>query len=307
MIADGRCSRGGACERLVVAGAVCDPLGMELGRFGIWTSYRAIGQENASEAAALIEALGFGAVWLGGSPQLPALAPMLEATESIVVATGILNVWHSDPVQTAADYADLSGRFPGRVLLGIGIGHPEATSQYTKPLTAMREFLDGLDAATPPVPREARCLAALAPRMLALSAERSLGTHPYFVGVGHTRWARERLGPGPLLAPELACVLDEDVERARATARAYAKTYLRLSNYTRALREHGFTEADIADGGSDRLIDEVIPHGSAEALAAAAAEHLAAGADHVCLQTVGITGLPRAQWTALAGALGLGR
>lgn len=280
---------------------------MDLGRFGIWTSYRAIGEENAGQAARLVEDLGFGAVWLGGSPQLPALAPMLEATERIVVATGIVNVWQSDPAQTAADYAALDERFPGRVLLGLGVGHPEATSQYTKPFTAMREFLDGLDAATPRVPRESRCLAALGPRMLHLSAVRSLGTHPYFVGVGHTRWAREHLGPEPLLAPELACVLDENVASARATARAYAKMYLGLSNYTRALREHGFSEADIADGGSDRLIDEVVPHGSAEAVAAAAAEHLAAGADHVCLQTVGITGVPRAQWTALAGALGLGR
>ncbi|MEA2146850.1 MAG: hypothetical protein QOG59_2437, partial [Solirubrobacteraceae bacterium] len=183
--------------------AVCDPLAMELGRFGIWTSYRALGEEHAGEAARLLEDLGFGAVWLGGSPQLPALAPMLEATERIVAATGILNVWQSDAAQTAADYAELSARFPGRVVLGIGIGHPEATSEYTKPFTAMREFLDGLDAAAPSVPRDGRCLAALAPKMLELSAERSLGTHPYFVGVGHTRWARERLGPSPLLAPEL--------------------------------------------------------------------------------------------------------
>jgi probable F420-dependent oxidoreductase len=280
---------------------------MELGQFGIWTSYHAIGEQNAGEAARLIEDLGFGALWLGGSPQLAALEPMLRATERIVCATGILNVWQSDPAQTAADYQRLSTEFPGRVLLGIGIGHPEATSHYTKPYTAMREFLDGLDAATPPAPREGRCLAALAPKMLDLSAERSLGTHPYFVGVAHTRWARERLGAGPLVAPELACVLDEDVASARATARAYAKMYLGLSNYTRALRNHGFSEADIADGGSDRLIDEVVSHGSAEAVAAAAREHLDAGADHVCLQTVGINGIPHAEWTALAGALGLGR
>jgi probable F420-dependent oxidoreductase len=278
---------------------------MEFGRFGIWTSYRAIGEENAGEAARLIEDLGFGAVWLGGSPQLAALEPMLAATERIVVATGIVNVWNSEPGQTAADYQRLNAAFPGRVLLGIGIGHPEATSDYTKPLTAMRDFLDGLDAATPPVPPDGRILAALAPKMLELSAERSLGTHPYFVGVEHTRWARERLGPSPLLAPELACVLDEDVASARATARAYAKMYLGLSNYTRALLNTGFTEADIAGGGSDRLIDEVIPHGTAAAVASAAQTHVAAGADHVCLQTVGITGVPRTEWGALAAALGL--
>jgi probable F420-dependent oxidoreductase len=278
---------------------------MELGPFGIWTSYRTLGEENAGEAAALIEELGYGAVWLGGSPPLRALRPLLAATRRLVAATGIVNVWQSDPAQVAAEYAALHAEFPGRVLVGIGIGHPEATSEYTKPYTAMRAFLDGLDAASPAVPATDRCLAALGPRMLDLSAERSLGTHPYFVGVAHTRAARERLGAGPLVAPELACVLDEDPESARATAREYARMYLGLRNYTRNLLNHGFSEADIADGGSDTLIDEVVPHGSAADVARAARSHLAAGADHVCLQTVGVQGVPRAQWTALAQALGL--
>jgi probable F420-dependent oxidoreductase len=205
----------------------------------------------------------------------------------------------------AADYAQLSSEFPDRVLLGIGIGHPEATSHYSKPLTAMREFLDALDAAPTPVPRDGRCLAALGPKMLALSAERSLGAHPYFVPVGHTRFAREVLGEGPLLAPELACVLDEDVDSARAKARTYAKTYLGLRNYTTNVLKFGFTEQDIADGGSDRLIDALIPHGTAGEIAAAVDEHVAAGADHVCLQTVGVSGVPHADWTALADALGI--
>ncbi len=279
---------------------------MELGRFGIWTSYRAIGEENAAEAARLIEELGYGALWLGGSPQVPALRPLLAATERLVAATGILNVWQSDPVQVAADFAALGEEFPGRVLVGIGIGHPEAQGEYMQPLTAMRAFLDGLDGAAAPVPREARCLAALGPKMLTLAAERSLGSHTYFVPAAHARAARAGLGAGALLAPELACVLDENVERARETARRYAKLYLGLSNYTNNLLRSGFSEADIAEGGSDRLIDSVIPHGNAAAIAAAAAEHLAAGADHVCLQTVGARGVPRAEWTALAGALGLG-
>jgi probable F420-dependent oxidoreductase len=168
----------------------------------------------------------------------------------------------------------------------------------------MRAFLDGLDAAPTPVPRERRCLAALGPKMLQLSAERSLGAHTYFVPVEHTRAAREQLGPSALLAPELACVVDENVESARAKAREYAKLYLRLSNYTRNVLRFGFTEEDIADGGSDRLIDAIVPHGNPAELAAAARQHRLAGADHVCLQTVGVTGIPRAEWTALAGALG---
>jgi probable F420-dependent oxidoreductase len=279
----------------------------ELGRFGIWTAYRAIGQENAGEAARLVEDLGFGTVWLGGSPQVPALRPLLAATERLVAATGILNVWQSDAATVAADFAALAEEFPGRVLVGIGIGHPEAQTEYTKPLSAMRAFLDGLDAAATPLPRDARCLAALAPKMLALAGERSLGSHTYFVGVEHTRTARAALGPGALLAPELACVLDETVASARETARGYAKLYLGLSNYTNGLLRSGFTEDDIADGGSDALIDAVVPHGNAAAIAARAVEHLDAGADHVCLQTVGVRGVPRAEWTALAGALGLGQ
>jgi probable F420-dependent oxidoreductase len=279
---------------------------MELGRFGIWTSYHAIGEDNAGEAAQLAEQLGFGTVWLGGSPQLPALAPLLAATERIVVATGILNVWQSEPAQVAADFAELERDFPGRVLVGIGIGHPEATSQYARPLSAMREFLDGLDAASAPLPGDRRCLAALGPKMLELSSQRSLGTHTYFVPAAHTRAARDRLGDAPLVAPELACVLDDDPDSARATARDYAKMYLGLRNYTDNLLRYGFEPADIADGGSDRLIDTVIPHGSAEVVAQAAGAHRHAGADHVCLQTVGVSGVPHSQWSALAAALGLG-
>ena len=278
---------------------------MQLGEFGVWTSYRAIGEESAGVTARLVEDLGFGTFWLGGSPQLPALRSLLEATERIVVATGILNVWASEPERVARDFAELEAGFPGRVLLGIGIGHPEATSHYRKPLAAMQAFLDGLDAAAAPVPRRRRCLAALGPKMLELSAERSLGAHTYFVPVDHTRAARKRLGETAILAPELACVLDNDVESARAKARTYAALYLGLRNYTNNLLNYGFDQQDIADGGSDRLIDAIVPHGGADEITAAARQHIDAGADHVCLQTVGVAGIPRAEWTALASALGI--
>jgi probable F420-dependent oxidoreductase len=277
---------------------------MRLGQFGVWTSYRAIGEHNAGAAARLVEELGFGTFWLGGSPQLPELRPLLEATERITAATGILNVWRSDPDQVARDFVELSGEFPGRILLGIGVGHPEATSNYNKPLTAMSAFLDALDAAATPVPPDERCLAALGPKMLALSAERSVGAHTYFVPVEHTRAARHRLGERPLLAPELACALDGR-EPGRAKARAYAQLYLRLRNYTKNLLDFGFSAEDIAEGGSDRLIDAVVPSGDAEQVADRARQHLAAGANHVCLQPVGVEGVPRSEWTALASALGI--
>ncbi len=276
---------------------------MELGRIGIWTSFRALGEEHAGVAAGLAEDLGYGALWLGGSPRLPATRPLLEATERLVVATSVVNVWQYQPAQLAAEHAQLRREFPGRRLVGIGVGHPEATSDYTMPLTAMRGFLDGLDGAEPPLAREERCLAALGPKMLDLSAERSLGTIPYFTPVEHTRFARERLGAQALVAPEVACVVDTDAERARATARSYAALYLQLRNYTNTLLRSGFTEADIADGGSDRLIDAIVPQGSAQAIAEVARAHLDAGADHVCLQIAGVSGVPRAQWTALAAEL----
>jgi probable F420-dependent oxidoreductase len=276
---------------------------MDLGKIGVWTSSRAIGAEQLGTAARLVEELGYGAFWLGGSPRLPAVRPLLEATTKIVVGTSIVNIWAYEPARLAAEYAELAPGFPERLLVGIGVGHPEAAGTYARPLTAMQAFLDGLDAADPPLPRERRALAALAPRMLRLSAERSLGALPYFVQVAHTRAARQLLGPGVLLAPEVACVLDEDAERARATAREYARMYLGLSNYTNNLIRHGFTEEDIAGGGSDQLIDAVIPHGTAEHVAAVVQEHFDAGADHVALQVLGEPGIPRQGWTALAESI----
>jgi probable F420-dependent oxidoreductase len=278
---------------------------MHLSKFGVWTSHRAIGEQNAGEAAKLAQELGFGAFWLGGSPKLPTVAPLLEATDSLIVATGIVNVWQNEPATVAAEHAQLIGSFPDRLLLGIGAGHPEATSDYSRPLRTMRSFFDGLDAAPTPVPLDQRCAAALGPKMLDLSAQRSRGAHTYFVPVEHTRFARQRLGEGVLIAPELACVLEVDDDRARSRAREYAALYLGLRNYTTNLLKFRFSDADIAGGGSDRLIDAIIPHGSADQIAAVARAHLDAGADHVCLQPVGVSGIPRREWTALAAALGL--
>src|SRR3954451_19146589 len=276
---------------------------MNIGKIGVWTSFRAFGVERAGEAAKIVEQLGYGTLWIGGSPHVPDIRPVLEATSALVAATGILNVWINDPAETAAADAAVRADFPGRFMLGIGIGHPEATSDYRRPLTAMRASLDGLDASPAPPPVDERALAALRPKMLELAGERAAGTHTYFVSVEHTRGARERLGPGKLVAPELACVIDTDPVRARAIARDYAKLYLGLRNYTQNLLRFGFTEHDLADGGSDRLIDAVIPQGSAEQIAEVVRAHFDAGADHVCLQPLGEEGVPRDSWTSLARAL----
>jgi probable F420-dependent oxidoreductase len=276
---------------------------MNIGRIGVWTSYRPFGAERAGEAARLAEELGYGAFWLGGSPHVPDVRPILEATSTLVAATGILNVWINDPAETAAADAALRAEFPERFMLGIGIGHPEATSDYRRPLRSMRAFLDGLDAAPAPPPVGERCLAALGPKMLDLAAERTAGAHTYFVPVEHTRSARERLGPDKLIATEVACVVETDGARAKAVAREYATLYLGLRNYTRNLLDFGFAEEDFAEGGSDRLLDAIVPQGGADRIAEVVRAHLDAGADHVCVQPLGEEGVPRASWTALAQAL----
>jgi probable F420-dependent oxidoreductase len=253
-----------------------------LGQIGIWRRH-----QEGTDAVEEIEALGYGALWLGGSPSVADARPFLERTGTLIVATAILNVWRHEPPGVAAAHADAQRAFPGRFLLGLGIGHPEATSEYRKPLATMRAFFDGLDAAPEPVPREQRILAALGPGMLALAAERSLGAFPYFTPVEHTRVARAAVGPDTLVVAELAVVVEPDAERARERARSYAARYLRTSNYVRNLQRLGFTERDFEDGGSDRLIDAVIPHGTAGVVAEAVRSHLEAGADHVCIQPLG--------------------
>jgi probable F420-dependent oxidoreductase len=271
---------------------------MRLGRIGIWRRH----QEGTAPVAE-IEALGYSALWVGGSPSLAQVRPFLEQSSAMTIATGILNVWRHEPAEVAAGHAELRQAFPARFLLGIGVGHPEATSDYTRPLKRMREFFDGLDAADPPVPRDERIAAALGPKMLDLAAERSLGTHPYFTTADHTRFARERVGPDAVVAPEVAVVVEPDVEVGREKAREYAASYLRLSNYTRNLLRFGFDESDLANGGSDRLIDAVIPHGSAEEVAEGVRAHFDAGADHVCLQPLGHGPAPLDDYRALAKVL----
>jgi probable F420-dependent oxidoreductase len=165
---------------------------MNIGRIGVWTANRFLGDDNLAPAAELAESLGYGALWLGYSPRLPELRPALAATERITVATGIANVWEYDPSELAAEHAELSLEFPGRIRTGTGIGHPELKIAYTKPVTAMRNFL-GLTSAPTPIPRNEMCIAALGPKLLDLAAERTLGAHTYFVPPEHTAFARRQL------------------------------------------------------------------------------------------------------------------
>lgn len=264
-----------------------------------------LGEGNGGEAAKVAQRLGYGAIWVGGSPRLKSLEPLLAATDRITVATSIVNVWQYEPEVLCDEFHALDAAYPGRLLVGLGIGHPEATQEYHKPLAKMRGFLDAIAAATQPIPRRQLIVAGLGPKMLDLSAERSLGTIPYFVSPEHTAFARARLAPPALVAPELAIVVDDEGDRARATARAYAKFYLALSNYTANLLRFEFEPADLEDGGSGRLLDTVVPQGSPADLAPHLHAHLDAGADHVCIQTLGVEGVPEAAWSAMASELGL--
>lgn len=275
---------------------------VELGRYGIWRHAGGLDPELAVQ----IEALGYGAIWIGASPagDLRLAESMLAATERITVATGIVNIWATPAEEAAASYHRVEAAHPGRFLLGVGIGHPEATSDYRRPFATIVDYLDRLDAEGVPV--AGRALAALGPKVLRVAAERTAGAHPYLTTPDHTREARELVGPGVLLAPEHKVVLDTDPQRARSIGRPVVeKPYLGLVNYTTNLRKLGFTEDDMAGGGSDRLIDALVAHGDAAAVAARLTAHLDAGADHVCAQVLTAGPDPLPAMHELARALGL--
>ncbi len=263
-------------------------MAIEFGKLGIWRSERGLSPELARTA----EKLGYGSVWIGGSPSAPLdiVDRLLGATERITVATGIVNMWKDDPAPIAAAYHRIAAKYPDRFLLGVGIGHPEANSKYRKPYDTIVDYLDQLDAEGVPV--AGRALAALGPKVLRLAAERTLGAHPYLVPPEHTREAREIMGPGPLLAPEQKVVLEADPVRARAIARPRIQPYLGLSNYVSNLRRLGWTDEDLAGEGSDRLVDTLAVHGDAETVARGIAAHLDAGADHVPVQVLGDDPVP---------------
>lgn len=255
-----------------------------LGNFGVWRPANAL----TPELAVTLEELGYTAVWVGGSPpaDLEIVEQLLDATESITVATGIVNIYRAEAWPVAAAYRRITDKHSGRFLLGVGVGHPEHVGdRYQPPYEALQRYLDELEAAA--VAPEDIVLAALGPRVLRLAADRTAGAHPYLTPPEHTARAREIVGQGVLLAPEHKVVLDTEPQRAREIGRTrVANPYLGLTNYTNNLRRLGFSDADLADGGSDQLIDALVAHGDAGSVAARLREHLDAGADHVAVQLV---------------------
>ncbi|TWH61311.1 LLM class F420-dependent oxidoreductase [Rhodococcus rhodochrous] len=270
-------------------------------------------REQALDAARELEELGYSRLWTSGGFQdgFPSVyGELLAATTTLELASGIISIWHADPETTAAAVADLESRYPGRFLLGVGTSHAPVVdarenTSYTKPYSRMVEYLDGLDAASTPVPTDRRVLAALGPRMLKLSAERAAGAHPYFVPSEHTAIAREALGSKPLLAPEVAVVLETDETVARGIAHEYMRSYLSLPNYSNNLRRLGYTDEDLAGGGSDGLMDVLIPWGDLDSVVAGIEKHYAAGADEVAIQvlTADPFTFPGEEYRQLASAL----
>jgi probable F420-dependent oxidoreductase len=275
-----------------------------LGRFGIWRGAHHV----TAGLAAAVEQAGFGALWLGSSPggDLALAEELLGATPGLVIGTSIVNMWKDGPHAVARSYARVRTRFGDRFVLGVGAGHREATREYERPYQTLAAYVDTLIAGG--VPAESLVLAALGPRVLRLAAEHTAGAIPYLVPPEHTRQARGILGPGPLLAPEQKAVLDTGPRRARAIGRERVRPYLGMVNYTSNLRRLGWTEEDLAGGGSDALIDALVAHGSAEQVAAQLSRHLDAGADHVVVQLLTSQGAdPVPGYQELAQALKLSR
>jgi len=290
-----------------------------LGEVGAWTfDIERLSAGAAREYVRELESLGVRALWIPeslGSKEVFAHAGLLlAASDRLVIATGIANMWARDATAMANGHRTLAEAYPGRFLLGVGVSHAPVVkmrgASYDKPVESMARYLDAMDKApftgVASAESPSRVLAALGPRMLRLAAERSIGAHPYFVPVEHTTRARKELGAGPLLAVEQAAVLSTDPTVARATARKHMKRYLGLDNYANNLKRIGWSDGDLANDGSDKLVDAIVAWGDARAIRARVDTHLANGADHVCLQVLraDVTTHPLADWRALASALG---
>jgi len=292
---------------------------IDLGRIGIWTAaLEAHPAARAREAAQELEAMGYPVLWINeatGRDPFVLATLLLSATSTLKLATGIANVYARDAMTMAACQKTLAEAFPGRFLLGLGVSSPVLVEKvrkhsYDKPLSFLKSYLAAMDEAmfnaVGPTEDPGRVLAALGPRMLALSATRANGAHPYLTTPDHTRQAREIIGSDALLAPEQMVVLKTDPGTARAIGRAAVGFYLRAPGYLANLRRFGFTDEDWADpkAASDRLVDAVVAWGDLDTIVRRVAEHHAAGADHVCVQVLRPDrDLPLTEWRELAAAL----
>jgi probable F420-dependent oxidoreductase len=283
-----------------------------MGKFGVWTGVQQWPKDAGAAAAAgaELEQLGFAALWIGGSTgQFPVIEAVLGATTTLVGATGVTQIWVNSAADVAASHHQLTARYPGRFLLGLGVGHAPAVEaagqRYERPLGKLVSYLDELDAGEHPVPVSERVIAALRPKALTVAARRAAGAHPYNVTPEHTAKARATVGPTALLFPEQKVFLGTEASVARQVGRKAMAIYLQLPNYLNNLRELGFDDHDFADGGSDRFIDAMVLWGTGDSVARRVREHLDAGANQVAVQVLseGGRGLARAEWRQVAEAL----
>ncbi|GIW41359.1 MAG: LLM class F420-dependent oxidoreductase [Candidatus Binatia bacterium] len=277
---------------------------MQLGRLGVWTFLDALDARQAAAFARRVEELGYAALWIPealGREAFATSAWLLAATERLVVATGIANIYARDPVTMACGQKTLAEQSGGRFLLGVGVSHKPLVEgvrghDASRPLETMRRYLEKMQAApymaVPPPEAPPTVIGALHPGMLRLAAEKTRGAHPYLVPPEHTKFAREILGPDAWLCVEQKVLLESDPTRARDTARKAISMYLGLPNYRRNLARFGFTEEDMANGGSDRLVDAVVAWGDESKLRDRIEAHFRAGATHVCIQPVHPEGKP---------------
>jgi probable F420-dependent oxidoreductase len=277
---------------------------MKLKNLGVWAGTDGLSAADAAAFARRLEAWGYGALWVSeavGREVFSACAWLLANTSDLIIASGIANIYARDSFSAAAAQKGLNEQSGGRFLLGLGVSHIPLVEgvrklQYGKPVATMRAYLRAMAEATyqavPPAAPPKTVLAALGPNMLKLAGESTDGAHPYNVTPEHTRQARALLGQGKLLCVEQGAILETNPAAARATARRFLAMYLTLPNYVDNWRRLGFTDADFAGGGSDRLVDAVIVWGDEKAIRKRIDEHWQAGADHVCVQAIGQTALP---------------
>jgi probable F420-dependent oxidoreductase len=283
----------------------------EIGRLGVWASLDGLSAPDAAAFAQRLEAWGYSALWTPeavGRDPFSLIGYLAAKTETLVFATGIANIYARDPMTMKSIHKALGELAPGRFVLGLGVSHEHLVKRvrghdYTKPLSTMRGYLDAMEAAlymgAEPAEEAPIVLAALRDKMLGLAASRTRGAHPYLVPPAHTARARKLMGPDAWLCPEQMVLLESDPKKARAVGRANLKVYIGLPNYQNNIKQFGFTDEDFANGGSDRLVDEIIAWGDVATIRARIQAHWDAGADHVCIQAFRSDGKPTPDETLL--------
>ncbi len=274
---------------------------MDTGKLGVWYFFDGVSSADAAAAAKRIESLGYGTLWIpetvGKNPTVLA-SWLLANTEKLNLATGIMNIYHREPGVTMQAQKTLAEQSGGRFLLGMGVSHKPLVEgvrglEYGKPVATMRAYLEAMKAAPyaglPPAEEPPTVIAALGPKMLELAAEACTGAHPYFSSPDHTRMAREIMGPDAWLCVEQKVILETDPAKARELAKPVAKIYSGLPNYRNNWLRMGLTNEDI-DSLNDKFIDTTFAWGDADAIKARIAEHMDAGATHVCIQPVNPNG-----------------